>query len=159
MSSKQQQRLTEGAAAYLEPGEHVVTALIAQARGTSQSRTTRGALGGIVGSVAGDVFGKSAREANRAAAEQDLVIRSPMGLVLTDRRLFTLEIDGMSKGNVKGLLSALPLDAVDSIEKKWVGLLGAKIELTVRGTLINLECTSKSEVVALADAFRALKDA
>src|SRR5262249_15528366 len=108
MTSKQQHPLQDGAAAFLEPGEQLLATVVAQARGTAQARTTRGALGGAVGSVVGSVFGKPG-DADRAAADQDLVIRSPMGMALTDRRLVTLEIDGMSKGNVKGLLSALPI--------------------------------------------------
>jgi len=159
MTSRQQERLTEGAAAFLEPGERVVATVVVQARGASQSRTARGAIGGVVGTIVADAMHKPTEEAHRAASERGLVLRSPMGLILTDRRIMTVQIDGMSKGNVKDLLSAIPLDSVDSIERKPVGLLGSKIVVTIDGTTINLECNSKSDASQLVDSFAAQKSA
>jgi hypothetical protein len=159
MSSRQQQRLAEGMAGLLEPGEEVVQTLVAQAAGTSRSRATRGVVGGAVGTVVGDAMHKQPQATHAAAADQGLVIRSPMGLVLTNRRIMTVQIDAMSRGNVKEVLSSVPLDAVDAVtRKKSFGLLGAKVAVTVRGTDIDLECTSKSEVEGLVAAFVATKN-
>lgn len=158
MGGRQQQKLTEGAGAYLEPGEQVVGALVAQARGVS--RAQGGAvIGGIAGAAVGGLMGKAPTQAHAAAEEAGLEIRSPMGLVLTDQRLMTVEIDGMSRGVVKGFVSAVPLSAVDGIDAKSVGLSGAKIVLTVRGSTIDLECASRSEAKQLAASYQAVRSA
>ena len=160
MSSRQQQRLIESAGELLDPGEQVLDALVAQARGASQSRTTRGALGGAVGAAVGDAMHKKTEESHAAAGTQGLQIRSPMGLILTDRRVMTVKIDAMSHGNVKEFMSAVPLSSVEAVErKKMFGILGARFALAVEGTEIELECTSKSEVGAFIDAFAAAKGA
>jgi hypothetical protein len=157
MTSRQQQRLADGADGLLEPGERVVASLVAQAAGAGQSRTARGAIGGVVGTLVADAMHKPTEAAHQAAAEEGIVLRSPMGVVLTDRRILTLQIDGLGKGNVKELLSALPIDAVDSIECKAVGLLGSRVMLTIRGSVVNLECNSRSEAKEFAASFGSTK--
>jgi len=160
MTSRQRTRLRESAATLLEPGEQILHVQVAQAAGASQSRTTRGVIGGAAGMVVGDAMHKKTEDAHAAAGEQGLQLRSPMGLILTDRRIMTLQIDGMSRGNVKELLSAVGLADVDTVErKKSFGILGAKIGLTVRGADIDVECTSKSEANDLVAAFATAKAA
>jgi hypothetical protein len=158
MGGRQQQKLTEGAASYLEPGEQVLCALVAQARGVSRAKGGA-VIGGIAGAAVGGLMGKAPAQAHAAADDAGLEIRSPMGLALTDRRLMTLEIDGMSRGTVKSFLSAVPLDAVDGIDAKSVGLSGAKIVLTVRGSTVDLECASRSESKELAASFQGTRSA
>jgi hypothetical protein len=160
MSSRQQERLTESIAEHLEPGERVLDAIVAQARGASQARTTRGAVGGAVGVAVGGAMHTKTEESHAAAKAQGLQIRSPMGLILTDRRILTARIDALSHGNVKEFLSAVPLSTVDSVERrKMFGILGARFALTVNGTDIELECTSKSDVNAFIDSFAQAKGA
>jgi hypothetical protein len=82
-------------------------------------------------------------------------VSSPCGVVLTDRRLMTLEIStskAMGKPTgVKEVMSSIPLDEVDSIEAKRFGLAGVLL-ITARGSQVKLE-TKVAPARALADAF------
>jgi hypothetical protein len=160
MPSRQEQKLLSGAEQFLEPGERAVAAITAQAKGVSQARGTAAGVGGVVGAAA-STLAKPGQE-HEAAAAAGLEIASPMALVLTDRRLMTLKTGtsiglGMG-GGVKGLMSAVPLAEVESIETKRVGL-AKRVELTVRGVVFNLECNVGASTDELATSFRELKGA
>ena len=66
----------------------------------------------------------------------------PWASAITDRRLLSLEISnglGMGIGlKVKGLMSAVPLDAVDGIEVKRL-ISGKKLVVTMNGEEIAME--------------------
>lgn len=146
---KQGQKVVDGAQPYLEAGEEMLIGLVAQARGATTARAGEGAIARGVGD-------KWAGGNTNKAAGAGLVVESPMGLVLTDRRLMTLKIStpwgfGLG-GSVKELLSAVPLEAVDSIGIKRLGV-GRSIHLTVRGTEFKLECGAGADAQGLADAF------
>lgn len=79
-----------------------------------------------------------------------------MALVLTENRLIVLEVSqpiALGKGgDVKRLVSAVPLGDVDAIEVKRL-LVGKVVHVTVRGTQIKLEAGARANAKALADAF------
>ena len=158
MPSRQEQKLLSGVEQFFEPGERGVAAITAQAKGVSQARGTAAGVGGVLGAAA-STLAKPGKERDAAAAA-GFEIASPMGLVLTDRRLITVRTGtsiglGMG-GGVKSVMSAVPLDEVESIETKRVGL-GKRVELTVRGVVFNLECNVGASTDELATSFRELK--
>jgi hypothetical protein len=85
-----------------------------------------------------------------------------MAIVLTNRSLLTVKISapiglGMG-GNVKELMTAIPLTEVDSIEVKKIALR-QNITLIVRGVEIPLETNAKANARGLADEFARMKAA
>jgi hypothetical protein len=150
MKAMQGQKVMDGAEPFLEAGERVLAGIVAQARGH-----TTAAAGGL--GVASEIGHHKAGKQMAAAAEAGLVVKNPMGVVVTDRRLMTLSIStpwgfGMG-GNVKELLSAIPIADVDDIEVKRLGV-GKKITITVRGTEFKLEAGAGADAQGLAEALR-----
>jgi hypothetical protein len=90
----------------------------------------------------------------RAAEQGGLRLTSPMALALTDSRLLVLSISrpiAMGKGgDVKELVSAVPLSEVDSIEVKRL-LVGKVVIVTVRGSAVKLEAGPGSNTKGLAE--------
>lgn len=148
MKAMQGQKVMDGAEPFLEPGERVLAGIVAAARGN----TTASAGGGV---IVREIGNRKAGKQTRAAADAGLVVQSPMGLVVTDRRLLTLRISmpwgfGLG-GTVKELLSAVPLDDVERIEVKRLGV-GKKLVLAVRGSEFTLEAGAGADAQGLADA-------
>jgi hypothetical protein len=83
-----------------------------------------------------------------------------MGVAVTQKRLLTLSIGapiGMGLGGkVKELMSSVPLEEVDSIEVKRLGL-GKKVIITVRSVPITLEANAAANANELAEAFQRAK--
>jgi hypothetical protein len=149
MASAHEKKFEEGAQPYLEDGERVLASCIAQAKGYSKMM------------VSGLDLGK--REVGRstaAAAAGEVKVANPMALMLTDRRLLTLKISapiGFGIGGaVKELLTAIPLDEVDSITVKKIALR-QNITLTIHGVEIPLETNAKANAGGLAEAFSRAK--
>jgi hypothetical protein len=147
MASRQARKVASGAEQHLEPGEQVVAAMVAAARGHTQA---------MAGSLHVGTHQKG--KANAAAREAGLVIASPMGVVLTQRRLLTLKIGapiGLGIGGaVKDLLSAVPIAEIDGMEVKRLAL-GFKIMLRVRGSEITLEANAAAGAKDFAAALEA----
>lgn len=101
-------------------------------------------------------------KAYAAAGDAGLTIASPMGLVITSQRVITLKIGmiiGLGiGGSVKGLLSALPLTEIGSIETHRVGL-SKVIELTVEGVGVTLEASNNADVDGLIASYTAARAA
>ncbi|MGH2578486.1 MAG: hypothetical protein ACRDG9_12180 [Actinomycetota bacterium] len=136
--------ISEGAASYLEPGEEILAALVAQPRGHTQ------AVAGV------KALGRSQEGENVAAGEQaGMHLEAPMALALTPKRLIALSISnpvGMGvSGKVKGILSEVPVADVDSIEVKRL-LVGSRITLTVRGVPMKLEAGAGAKAKPMAEA-------
>jgi hypothetical protein len=150
---KQGQKIIDGAEQFLEPGERVVAGAIAQARGH-----TLVAAGGAGSMAAREIGLRKTGKQTDAAADAGLVVASPMGLVATDRRLLTLKIStpwGLGLGgNVKELLSAVPIGEVERAEIKRLGV-GRVLTLTVRGVEFKLEAGAGADVQGIADAIGA----
>jgi hypothetical protein len=139
--------LKSGAAPYLEADEHPIATLIASVRGHQQS---------AVGGIAGAVGGSRAAKAVRSAADADIQLASPMGLVLTPTRLLTLRTGG--RGVPKELLNAFPLDVVGSMQVKRLGL-GASVTLNVGGVEVRLESRVGAARAFAAELDRVKSDA
>jgi hypothetical protein len=130
VKSRYEERLREGAARYLEPGEELLAVLICQPRG------------------------RRAR-----ADEAGLLVSASMAMVVTRRRLLTLKISRPAigrGGELRQLLGAVPLSDVDSVEVKRFGL-GKRITVVVRGVPVLLDSTLGTS--AFAEAFNCAKAA
>ncbi len=133
MKSRYEDKFKTGAEPYLEPGEEVLTAFIAQARGRGQ------AMSGNL--VAGELGARQARKARAGAEAAGLVIEYPMAIAVTNQRLLTLKITTPvlgRGGEVTELLSAVGLRDVDSVHVRRFGL-GKRITITVNGANVELE--------------------
>jgi hypothetical protein len=151
MASAYEAKFEQGAQPFLGEGEEVLASCIAQAKGF-----TRMAVSGLD-------LGRSEVAGSTAAAEAGEVrVANPMALVLTNRHLLTLAISspiGLGiGGNVKGLLSAIPLSEVDSIHAGRIALR-QNITLTVRGVDIPLETNARADLPGLARQFERVKSA
>jgi hypothetical protein len=145
-TSKNEDRIKELAGPFLDAGEHVVAATTAAPRGKQTAMA-----GGAAGMIGGAWAGKN-RKAGEAAG---IGVASNMAVVITDSRLLTLETKISAMGavsEIKGLLSALPLSEVDSIEVKRFGLAGV-MSLTAHGSdPVKLE-GKVGNMKPIADAF------
>lgn len=133
----------------LEEGEEVLASSIAQAKGFSRMM------------VSGLQLGQTQVAGSSAAAESgEIQLDNPMALVLTNRRLLTVKISapiGLGiGGNVKEVMTAIPLAEVESIDVKKIALR-QNITLTVRGVEIPLETNAKANARGLADEFARVK--
>jgi hypothetical protein len=152
--SSYEDKIKEQARSYLQPGEQILAALIARARGA-----TMASGGNLAGNVIG---GRKVVQQRRAAEEAGLKLTSPMALAMTDQRLLVLKISpviGMGKGaDVKELVSHVPVADVDSIEIKRL-LVGKVVTVTVRGTPVKLEAGATGDAKGLADGLARAKSA
>jgi hypothetical protein len=141
-------KIKQQAELVLEPGERVLAAFIARPRGA----TTAGA-GGVGPGVIG---GRKVKQQRQAGETAGLELASPMALALTESRLVVLEVSApiaMGKGgDVKRLVSAVPLTDVDAIDIKRL-LVGKVVHVTVRGVTIKFEAGAGADANGLADAF------
>jgi hypothetical protein len=107
--------------------------------------------GGAAGMIGGAWAGKN-RKAGEAAG---IAVASNMAVVITESRLLTLETKISAMGavsEIKGLLSALPLSEIDSIEVKRFGLAGV-MSLAAHGSdPVKLE-GKVGNMKPIADAF------
>lgn len=149
--SRQEAKIEQGAQPLLDEGEQVLAAVVARPRGWTQTMAGSAMLGR-----------KQQKGAYAAAEEAGFRLASPMALVVTPKRLLTLKIGspiGLGiGGDVKELVSAVPIGDVDSIEVKRL-LLGRVITVTVRGAPVKLEVNAMAGTKRLADAFNRAKAA
>ena len=140
MPNSYEDKIKQQAQPYLEAGEQVIAGFIAQPRGA----TTAG-YGGL---GPGSVGGMKISRQNRAAQDAGLKLAIPMALAVTNSRLLVFRTSkpiAMGKGgDVKDLISAVPLDDVDSIETKRL-LVGTIVIVTVRGVAIELGSWKRRE--------------
>lgn len=134
MKSKYTEKYQEQAAEYLEPGEQVLSACIAQPKGRT--------LAMVGGGGAASAMGQRQQQASSGAAETaGLLVEGPMAIAITDQRVATFKISAPvlgRGGNIKEMLSAISLSAVDSWEYKKFGMR-EKTTITVGGTPVQLE--------------------
>lgn len=134
MKSKYTEKFAEQAGPYLEEGERVLSACIAQPRG----RTLAMVGGGIIDRGIGQ---HQQGKATAAAEQAGLLVEGPMAIAVTNRRLATFKISAPilgRGGNIKEMLSAIPLEAVEAWEFKRFGMK-EKTTITVGGTEVKLE--------------------
>jgi hypothetical protein len=144
-----QDKIGEGVQPHLDDGERLLATLQGQPRGHTTAAATTG--------IAKMIGGRQVRKQREAADAAGLVVKSPMGLALTDRRLLTLEISttkGFGKATgVTDVLSAVPLADVTGVAAKRVGLAGVLV-VAVRGAEFKIETPSVGRAKAFAEAWQ-----
>jgi hypothetical protein len=155
VKSKQEQKVKDEMGPFLDEGEEALAVLIARPRGFTQAMAGGRTLG------VGQAIGAHAQRKARGGAENaGIRLASPGALVLTQRRLLTVQTGealGMGAGgSVKEVLSAVSLSEVDSIKVKRL-LLGYVITLTVRGSEFKLEANAAAGAKSMAEAFERAK--
>lgn len=154
MRSKQEKKVKEEMGPFLEEGEEVRAVLIARPRGWTMSK------GDDPLGVSEALGGRKQQKAHSAAKEAGIRLASPGGLVLTNKRLLTVqtgEAFGMGiGGSVKDVLSAVPIADVDSMKVKRL-LLGYVVTLTVRGSEFKLETNAAAGAKPMAEALERAK--
>jgi hypothetical protein len=152
MPTSYEDKIKEQAQQYLDAGEHVLAAFVAQPRGATTAK-----MAGLGPSSIGGI--KTSKQ-KRAAEEAGLELANPMALALTESRLLVLGISqpiALGKGgDVKELVSAALLTEVDSIEVKRL-LVGKTVTVTVRGVPIKLEAGGGANAKGLAEEFARMK--
>jgi hypothetical protein len=155
VKSKQEKKVMEEMGLFLEEGEEVRAVLIARPRGWTQSMAGGRTLG--VGQALG---GRKQQKARGGAEEAGIQLASPGALVLTQRRLLTVQTGealGLGVGgSVNEVLSAVPVSDVDSIKVKRL-LLGYVVTLTVRGSEFKLEANAAAGAKPMAEALERAK--
>jgi hypothetical protein len=148
MSASYEDKIKEQAKAYLEPGESVLVAFIAQPRGANMALSA-----GIAPAALGR---RKVKQGRQAAEAGGLQLTRPMALALTDSRLVVFKVSpaiAMGKGaDIKELVSAVPLRDVEAIEVKRL-LVGKVVTVTVRGHAIKLEAAAGANAKGLAEEF------
>ena len=155
MKSKQEKKVMAEMGPFLEEGEEVRAVLIARPRGWTQTAAGGRTLG------VGKAIGRHAQHKARDGAEEaGIQLASPGAIVLTQKRLLTVQTGealGLGAGgSVKEVLSAVPLSDVGSIKVKRL-LLGYVITLTVRGSEFKLEANAAAGAKPMAEAFEQAK--
>jgi len=157
--ARSEQKIKDGAAQFVEPGEEVRAALIARPRGWTQTGASAGG-GALAGAIGGAIGGKKQQRNVEAAQSVGFELASPMALAVTDRRLLSLKASspiGFGLGvSVKELISAVPLSDVDSIESRRLAV-GKTVTVTVRGTPFVLEVGTGANVNGVIEAFQSAK--
>jgi hypothetical protein len=148
MATSYEDKIKQQGEAFLEPGERVLAAFICQPRGTTTAKA--GGLG------PGAFGGRKVKQANQAGQASGLQLASPMALAVTESRLVVFGVSqpiAMGKGgDVKDLVSAVPLTDVDSIEVKRL-LVGKVVHLSVGGVAMKLEAGAGADAKGLVAAF------
>jgi hypothetical protein len=155
VKSKQEQKVKDEMGPHLEEGEEVRAVVIARPRGWTQTMAGGRTLG--VGTAIGR---HTQKEARSGAAEAGIQLASPGALVLTNRRLLTVQtgeaLGAGIGGSVKEVLSAVPLADVEGIKVKRL-LLGYVITLKARGQEFKLEANAAAGAKPMAEAFERAK--
>ena len=148
---KAEDKITEGARPYLEEGEEILAAFVARPRGWTQTHAGSIHLGAHQQSKARD-----------GAQSAGFELASPMALAITHQRLLSLELGaaktGVGAGDVKRLVSAVPLSDVDEIKVKRL-LVGRVVTVKIRGEEFKLESGAGANVKGVAEAFVAARGA
>jgi hypothetical protein len=154
MATSYEDKIKDQAQQYMEDGEHVLAAFIANPRGATAVMAGGGAAAGF--------GGRRMRAQRDAASEGGLRLASPMALALTDRRLMVLKVSmpiALGKGgDVQEFVSAVPLSDVDSIELRRL-LVGKVVKVSVGGTEFKLEANATANAKGLVEEFMRAKGA
>ena len=145
------EQLKEEARPFLEQGEEIVASIVAQPRGTSNSK-----VGGLAPQAIGGAWAGKSKQGAEAAG---LTLTNPMALALSDRRLivFGIETSAMGKPKaVKELVSAVPVGEVESIQVKRL-LVGKTMTVSANGAQAKLEVGAGQDAKGLAEQFERAK--
>ncbi len=149
---RQEDKVKRGAPPCLESGEDVLAAVIARPRGST--------INDVGGNLGPRIGGRKVHEAMAAGGNAGLALANPMALLVTTRRVVVLKIGspvGLGIGGaVEGLVSSLPISAVDEIRVRRL-LLGKVITVIVAGEEIKLEVGAGADAGGIAGAFGKMK--
>ena len=142
---KAEEKISGGAGPFLDAGEEVLAAFVARPRGWTQTNAGSMHLGL-----------HQQGKARGAAEDVGFELASPMALAVTERRLLSLELGaaktGIGAGDVKRLVSAVPLSDVDAIKVKRL-LVGKVVTVSVRGQEFKLESGAGANVSGVVEAY------
>jgi hypothetical protein len=144
-------QLKEEARPFLEQGEEIVASIVAQPRGTSNSK-----VGGLAPQAIGGAWAGKSKKGAEAAG---LALTNPMALALSDRRLLVFKIETSAMGKpkaVKELFSAVPVGEVESIQVKRL-LVGKTMSISAYGAQAKLEVGAGQDAKGLAEQFERVK--
>jgi hypothetical protein len=144
--SKHEDSIKEGAQGLLESGEQIASAMVASPRGSGTSVAP--------GLAASEIGHRWAKKHRGAAEDVGLVVQRNCGLILTDRRLLTVDVGISFTGGVKEVretLSEVPIEMIDSMKSKWNVLT-----ISAGGGEFKLECKPPA-AKAMVKAFDAVK--
>jgi len=146
-------QLKEEARSFLEPGEEILASIVAQPRGTSNSK-----VGGLAPQAIGSAWAKKSREGAEASG---LTLTNPMALALSNKRLLVFGIEKSAMGKPKGvkeLVSAVPIGEVESVSVKRL-LVGKTLTVSANGYEAKLEVGAGQDAKGLAEQFERAKAA
>jgi hypothetical protein len=146
-----QAQLKEEARSMLDPGEEILASIVAQPRGTSNSK-----VGGVAPQAIGGAWAKKSKEGAEAAGLQ---LTNPMALAVSDRRVLVFGIEKSAMGKptgVKEVVSAVPLGEVESIQVKRL-LVGKTVAISANGAEAKLEVGAGQDAKGLAQQFERAK--
>jgi hypothetical protein len=142
MKSKYTEKFKAGAAQYLEPGEEVQTAFIAQAKGRTQAVASGTNL------IAKELGNRKVGQVAGAAAEAGLVVGNPMALAISNQRILTFKIGTPlpfgKGGDIKEFLSAVPLHRIQDVTVKRFGM-AKRITITANNAEVQLESAAGAD--------------
>ena len=157
--ARSEDKIKEGAKAFLEPGEEILAAIVARPRGWTQAGAS--SSGGALAGAIGGAMGHKKQQTNVAAAEETgFELANPMALAVTPQRLLSIKVTapiGAGIGmKVEELVSAAPLSDVDLIEVKRLAV-GKVVTVTVRGVPFKLEVGAGANAKGVAEALERAK--
>ena len=151
MAADFEAQLKEEARSFLEPGEEILASIVAQPRGTSNSK-----VGGLAPQAIGSAWAKKSREGAEASG---LTLTNPMALALSNKRLLVFGIEKSAMGKPKGvkeLVSAVPIGEVESVSVKRL-LVGKTLTVSANGADAKLEVGAGQDAKGLAQQFERAK--
>jgi hypothetical protein len=146
--SKHQEQIIEAAKGKLD--EQILAAVSGKPRGA----TTAAAAGGIGSEIGARWTGKNRKGAEAAGIE----IGNPGAVAITPANLVTMKVKVSAMGAIKevtDILSVVPLDEVDSLQVKRMGLTGV-MEISAGGGSFKLE-GKPGDMKELAEVFERAK--
>lgn len=152
-------KIKQGAAPFLEAGEEVLAAIVARPRGWTQANAAAG--GGVAAGLVVGALGSKKQQRNVDAAQRSgFELASPMALAVTQRRLLSLAVTapvGLGIGmKVKGLVGAVPVGDVDSVEVRRLAV-GKTVTVTISGVPFVLEAGAGADANGVAEALERAK--
>jgi len=149
--SKHRDQIIEAAAGKVD--EPILGAAFGKPRGA-----TTAAVGG--GLVASEIGRRWAGRQHAGAEAAGITLGNPGAVAVTATSLITMAVKVSAMGAIKDVtevLSVVPLDAVDGLEVKRMGLAGI-LEITAGGSAFKLEGKA-GDLKALVEAFEQAKGA
>ena len=139
----------------LLPGEEVLAGTFVQPAGAFRRQVAFGAVGGVVGALAGEALAKKRQEDSDGTPGEGMTVDIPPGkavLGLTPQRLLVFGHSTMS-GKPKGLNAAIPLDQVKSISHESGKLMGKLLVTFMDDTTIDFDVQKTVKPGPFVEAF------